>query len=160
MPPEAVEAQKAAFSKAQTDLAALTKTVEMQQTTIATFEKERRVAKYTKLAGGWQAIPGKPDEIGAQLAETEEKAGVKVAEMVVAQFTAANKAAEDAGVLIPLGRAKKGDGTSPADAKLKEFQATGLNHAKAVVKLSKENPGLFREYQVANLGNGGNSDGE
>lgn len=155
------EEMKAEHSKLKTESSALQSKVESQATTIATFEHERRLARYQKLADGWQAIPGKAEELAAQLADTEEKAGEKVAQLVVAQFQAANKVAEAAGILRPIGRAKQSDGTSPAEAKLKEFESAGLSHEKAVVKLSKERPDLFRAYQVENLINvGGNGNGE
>ncbi len=159
MMPEAVVEQKAAFAKAQGDIGVLQETVKAQATTIATFEHERRVGKYTRLAEGWGAIPGKPEEIGAQLAETEEKAGEKVAQMVLAQFQAANEAAESAGVLGREGTARTGVGESEADKFLKTAEASGLNHAKAIVKLSKERPDLFRQFQAVNM-IGGNGNGE
>lgn len=160
MPPEAVAEQKAAFSKAQNDLTALTKTVEMQQATITTFEHERRVSKYTKLAEGWRGIPGKSDDIGVQLADTEEKAGEKVAQMVIAQFQAANKAVENAGVLKSIGTARQSDGNSEAEKKILEFQKSGLSKEKSYLKLAKEHKSLFRELQASQITAGGNHDGE
>ncbi len=159
MPPEAMVEQKAAFSKIQADFAGLQGIVETQAATIATFEHERRVLKYTRMAEGWGAIPGKSEEIGAQLAETEEKAGEKVAVMVVAQFTAANDAAQKAGILGRAGTARTGNGESEADKFLKTAEAGGLTRAKAIVKLSKERPDLFRTFQAASM-IGGNGNGE
>lgn len=152
MMPEVVEEQKKAFSKAQTDLAALTKTVEMQQAAIAGYEHERRVAKYQKQAETWKAIPGKAEEIGAQLAETEEKAGVTVAEMVIAQFQAANKTAEEAGVLIPLGRAKSGQGTKdPFETEVRTYaEAQKITYQQALTHFAAKDPAKVMAFAKRN----------
>lgn len=156
MIPEAIAEQKVAFAKSQGDLANLMQTVEAQQVTIAQFQRNERVAKYTKQAEGWNAIPGKPEEIGAQLAETEEKAGEKVAQMVVAQFQAANKAAETAGVLRPIGRA---GARTAEDSFEKEVKALAnkenLTYQQALAKIALTRPKEVMAFSKRSNGQGG-----
>ena len=156
MPPEGMET-KAEHSKMRADFAALTATVERQAKTIAQYEHDRLVAKFTKLAEGWKAIPGKPSDIGAKLAETEEKAGEEVVGLVVAQFQAANQAAVDAGVLKAVGRSKI-EGTEPTDPFEREVQARAttekLSFNKALASLSLERPAEFAAYRRRQSGNG------
>ncbi len=147
MPPEMM----AEHSKLKSDFAAKQKTIEALTLRNQTLEREGRIAHYTKQAMTWLATPDKPEELAVKLADIEEKAGKETADAVVAQYEAANKVAQAAGVTIPLGRSKAASGSTDADAKLKEYGAAGITGPKAIAKLAKESPKLFREYQIANL---------
>ena len=144
----------AEHSKMRVDFAALQETMKAQAATIATFEHERRVSKYTRMAEGWAAIPGKPEEFGAQLAETEEKAGEKVAVLVSAQFQAANEAAKSAGVLLAVGRSKMGMEPTDEFEKAVRAKATkdGSSYEVALAQMSTADPKGFFEFRARKNG--------
>ncbi len=141
----------AEHGKLRNDFAAMQKSVEVLTLRNQALEREGRIASYTKQAMSWLAIPGKPEELAVKLANIEEKAGKETADAIVTQYEAANKVAQAAGVTKPLGRSKTDGGSTDADAKLKEYGAAGITGPKAIAKLAKESPKLFREYQIANL---------
>ena len=64
------------------------------------------MARFTKIAEDWIAIPGKPSEFGVELAELEETAGEKVVANVVASYSKSNEVAERSGILVAAGSAR------------------------------------------------------
>ena len=144
-----------AQEKAQ--FASLQATVKAQAEELAGLRRERRVANYQKLAESWVAIPGKPEEMAAQLANIEEKAGKPVADSVVAQYQAANDAGVKAGLLSAVGRSKgTGESADPFEAKVLAFaKEKGLSFQQALVKVSDDDRAGFSEYHARSKRNGG-----
>ncbi len=146
------------MAKHQAEFSALSETVKQQKTLLATYEHERRVAKYSQMAAEWKAVAGKPEDIGKSLSAIEEKAGEEAANLVVAQFQAANKVAVDAGVLTRVGRASK-PGKEPEDEfeKVVKARATEkkLSYQQALAQIAVEQPREFGAYRSRKNGGEG-----
>ena len=133
---------------ARTELAALRATMETQAKAIATFERERRIARYQRQAETWTAIEGEPSKLAGTLADVEEKLGEEAAIGIAATYQASHDAAVKLGVIGAIGRSKA---AAPAeDAFEKEVKAAAAAKAmtfqKALAERAQADPAGFNAY--------------
>ena len=122
---------------------------------ISILEKENaelkhgwRVAKYQKLAADLTAIEGKPEDMGKDWAELEEKAGEAVVSQVIAQFQKANTLAS--GMLTSVGRSKTILSNPQDEFEIKVnalAKEKGLSFQKALAAMADKEPKQFSAYK-------------
>ncbi len=131
------EEESVAVDPAITELQAK---VAKQDAYIAGLEHDKRVAKYTKIATEWNAIPGKPSEFGTELADIEETVGQVAVDKMVFSYSKANKASEMAGVINTVGHSINVDDDEdidPFEQEMRDYaKAENIPYEKAMVKFS------------------------
>ena len=91
---------------------------------------------------------GKPEEIAAELASIEEKAGKETAEKMLATYQAANEAQKRA--LEVVGTSRNGERQKDFDEKVSEYQKENPDktRAEAVKAIMRAYPHLYREAKA------------
>ncbi len=133
-------------------IAKLQKQVEAQEVYITRLEHRDRVVHYSKLAEKWTAIPGKPDDLGEQLAKVHESAGEETAKTLAAQYQQVQDAAQQVGLLSSLGTARIGRGSLDVkdsfDDEIEKYAAENkLSFEKALAYFAVNRPKDFAEYR-------------
>ncbi len=119
---------------------------------ITRLEHADRVMQYSRIAQKWTAIPGKPDDLGEQLAKVHESAGEETAKVLVAQYQQVQEAAQQVGLLSSLGTARMGRGSldvkDPFDDEIEKYMADNkVPHEKALAHFAVTQPREFGEYR-------------
>ena len=152
MPAEAPVAEVAAKAKEQLTLATEAKgQLATFSEQLAALSRENRAHHFREQVATLTAIQGTPEELAGKLVVIEEKMGAPAATERLAEWRKAQEFAVAAGLLTKMGSSKNGAPDSEYAMKLTEYRAAGLSMPKAVTKLSKEYPALFRQYQADNL---------
>lgn len=122
-------------------------TIKAQGDTIASLQHEARVEKFQKITSTFKAIEGKPEDLAADLATLEEKAGADVAERAVKAYQAAEKA--NAAALKATGTARSGAKAAAFEDKVQEFMKADpkLNRGEATKRAMQAHPDLYREVK-------------
>lgn len=113
-------------------------------------EHEKRVMTYTRMAQDWGAIPGKPEELGAELAAIEEESGSKAVERMVATYKALNGKGVEIGITQSIGATHRIDAevTDSFQDEVEQYAAAhDMSFEKALAKKAVENPIAFASYK-------------
>lgn len=141
--------EKKKMQASNPEIAELKKTVEKQGAYIAGLEHEKRVAKFTKMAEGWDSIPGKPSDFGDELADIEEKLGEEPAKKLVASYSKANEAGQRANVINSVGsaRAKLPEEMDEFEREIHDHsKKEGISYEKAVMHFASTRGREFDEW--------------
>lgn len=126
------------------------------ETENTTLKHEKRVAGYLAIAKNLTAIPGKPDDLAASWTSIEEKIGKPDADKIVAQFQAANKAAQESGFLVATGSSRTD--LNPEDEFVKKVNLRAsekkVSFNVALVEIQREDPDGFNAYYARSRSNG------
>lgn len=146
-PPPEIATMKAEFAKVSSQVAEYAKQ-------IADYQHKERLAKYQSATTKLTAIPGKPDELAAKLADLEEKTSVSLAEEVLAQYQAADKVAQAATKAIGTARTNLNSGSVRTTHEFaKKAQALAeekkISFQKALSLLAQSDPKGFYGYNAA-----------
>ena len=138
-----------AFAKWNEEIVApLTKQVTELAEQLGKEKAQSRVAHYSAIAQGWNAIPGTPAEYGEMLAKIEETQGEEAATNFVAMYSKQQEQAFALGRTAAIGtqvtQLEEGD---PMEAKIDAYakeHETDRNHAMA--HFARTEPEAFNEY--------------
>ena len=130
-----------------------------QKALLAEIEKgqeEKEVARWVETAKAWTHLPGKPEDIGAQLRAVEKSLGEEAAKNLAAQMEAAQTMAKQSNVFKSAG-VGGGEGSDAknkiekaVEAEIEKFKAEGVSaevaKAKAQVSVFEAHPEYYDEY--------------
>ena len=130
-----------------------------QKALLAEIEKgqeEKEVARWVETAKAWTHLPGKPEDIGAQLRAVEKSLGEEAAKNLAAQMEAAQTMAKQSNVFKSAG-VGGGEGSDTknkiekaVEAEIEKFKAEGVSaevaKAKAQVSVFEAHPEYYDEY--------------
>lgn len=130
-------------------VAAMSKRIEQLETDKSNLEQAQLVSKYTAMAATWNAVPGKPDELGEQLAKLHREAGEEVVKGIVEQYTVLNSRSQASTHAFGSGRTMETTAQDdPWELKVQEYaKEHDVAYGKALVHMmSADNPG-YVEYR-------------
>lgn len=138
---------------------ALLKRIEALESENARLENDKLVAGYSKKAEAWIGIPGKPEDLGKELAEIHAKAGAEMAGRVVTQYQAAHDMAVQSGVLVAAGASgsgRPGENKDPFDEELEAYaKENNTTRQKAMAHFTMTQPTKVFQYRDRVNGNNG-----
>jgi len=119
-------------------------------------KEEKEVARWVETAKAWTHLPGKPEDIGAQLRAVEKSLGEEAAKNLAAQMEAAQTMAKQSNVFKSAG-VGGGEGSDTknkiekaVEAEIEKFKADGVSaevaKAKAQVSVFEAHPEYYDEY--------------
>jgi len=119
---------------------------------ISRLEHRDRVVQYSALAQKWTAIPGKPEELGEQLAKVHETVGEEHAKTLIASYQRVQDSAQQVGILSSLGTSRAGnqfaDAKDAFEDEIEKYAADNkMPFEKALAHFATNRPKDFGEYR-------------
>lgn len=156
MPPMEMPMSEEEQPNRESEIAALKTQLEQQAQQIEALsgytknlEREKMVISYSKKAAEWTNIPGKPEELGEELAQVYEESGAKAAERLISMYQALNGQGEQMGITQSIGATHRID-TEVVDAFQEEVEQYAEKHDvpfnKALTVFAESKPSEFAAY--------------